>query len=769
MRTVCGRSRSKRCGTWNRHSPETGRGRSSAWPLAAARRSPLSRSSTGSSSSPAHGGCCSSSTATNLGKQANKEFEQYRSRYTNYAFTEEYPVQHLRRNRIDGSAKVVITTVQRLYSILKGEPEDTPVEEDSSDFETVTPISKEPLEVVYNPAIPPEFFDFIVVDECHRSIYNVWRQVLEYFDAFLIGLTATPTGQTAGFFQSNIVQDYNQERAIADNVNVGFEVFRIETEITANGARLASQPGVFVPRRDRRTLTKRAAELEADMLYSPNMLDRDVVARDQIRTVIRTFRDCLPQMFPGRNEVPKTLIFAKTDLHAEDVVNIVREEFGKGNDFCAKITAKADDPDAMLKQFQNEHYPRVAVTVDMIATGTDVKPLECVMFLRMVKSLSYFEQMKGRGCRVATVDEMAKVNAEPRPKTHFVIVDCVGVCEAAKSDSKPLDRKKSEPFDKILDFVAKGGCDADTVSTLGARLARLNRELTPDQAERIEQTAGVPLPTLISDLLGSVNEDRVAAHAAAKFGLPPDADPTEAQLDAAEAELTQAAVKPFRKKDVRKAVLAVWQEVNHLWQVIDEITADTVRRAEFDPKAKENAAALVSNFRQFCADHREQVEALQLLYSQPYRAGLRYSHVKDLAATLKAAPQRFDWPRVWQAYEIVEPGTVKATTGQHLADLIALVRHAIDPAAPLVPLESTVAERYEVWIAEREAAGGPFTPDQRKWLDAIRDHIATSLRIERDDFTDVPFSQMGGLGKAALVFGDTLDAILDELNERLAA
>ncbi len=705
---------------------------------------------------------------TNLGKQSYKEFEQYRSRYTNYAFTEEYPVQHLKRNRIDGSAKVVITTIQRLFSMLKGEPEEAEVEEDSSNFENA-PASREPVEVVYNPAIPPEFFDFIVIDECHRSIYNVWRQVLEYFDAFLIGLTATPTGQTAGFFNSNVVQDYNQERAVADNVNVGFEVFRIETEITAAGGTLLKQAGVFIPRRDRRSLKKRMAELEADLLYSANMLDRDVVAKDQIRTVIRTFRDCLPQMFPGRTEVPKTLIFAKTDLHAEDVVKIVREEFGKGNEFCVKITAKADDPDAMLKKFQNEHFPRIAVTVDMIATGTDVKPLECVVFLRMVKSLSYFEQMKGRGCRVATVDEMGKVNQNPRPKTHFVIVDCVGVCEQAKTDSKPLDRKKSEPFDKILDFVAKGGCDADTVSTLGARLAKLNRELTTEQAEQVEKTAGAPLPALIADLLGSVNEIAVAARAAEKFNLPPDAEPTEEQLDATEAEMMQAAVKPFRKAAVRKAVQAVWEEVNSQWQVIDEITVDSVRRAEFDPKAKENAAALVADFRQFCEDNREQIEALQLLYSKPYRAGLRYGHLKELDAALKTSPKRFDAERIWHAFEVLEPATVKVSGARKLVDLIALVRHAIDPATPLVPVDSTVGERYSAWVAEREAAGRPFTPDERKWLDAIRDHIATSLRIERDDLADVPFNQMGGLGAAARLFGEKLDAILDELNERLAA
>ena len=704
----------------------------------------------------------------NLGKQAAKEFEQYRSRYTNYNFPEEYPVRLLNSNRIDPSAKVVITTIQRLYSILKGEPEHDDANDDASMFE-MGPLTKEPLPVVYNAAYPPEFFDFVVIDECHRSIYNLWRQVLEYFDAFLIGLTATPTGQTAGFFGKNIVQDYNQERAIADSVNVGFEVFRIDTEVTARGATILKQAGVFVPRRDRRSLAKRAAELEADLTYTPGMLDRDVVAKDQIRTVIRALRDHLPQMFPGRGEVPKTLIFAKTDLHAEDVVAIVREEFGKGNDFCQKITSKAVDPEGTLKKFQNEYFPRVAVTVDMIATGTDVKPLECVVFLRNVKSLSYFEQMKGRGCRVATADEMGRVNTQPRAKTHFVIVDCVGVCEHVKTDCKPLDRKPSVAFDKVLQFVAAGGCDADTVSTLGARLARLDRQLTSDQADRVRDISGTPLPTLIADLLASVNEDRVATLTAEKFGLTPDATPTEEQLDAVELELMQAAVKPFRKAALRKALQAVWEEVNSQWQYVDELTDDKLLRAEFDPKAKENAAALVADFRQYCDDNRDQIEALQLLYSRPYRAGLRYGHLEELAASLKASPQKFDPERLWHAFEVVDPATVPVRGAQRLADLIALVRHAIDPSTPLIPVEQTVGERYAAWLNEREMAGRAFTADERRWLDAIRDHIATDLRMERKDFSDVPFVQMGGLGRAASLFGDRLEALLDELNERLAA
>ena len=708
---------------------------------------------------------------SNLGRQTLKEFQQYRSQYTNYLFTEEYPVQHLRTNKIDPTAKVVITTIQRLFSILKGDPEFAEENEEHSQFDGVSPLLKEPVPVVYNETFPPEFFDFIVVDECHRSIYNVWRQALEYYDSFLIGLTATPTGQTAGFFQGNIVQDYNQERAIADGVNVGFDVYRIETEVTTKGATLKKEPGLLIPRRDRRSLKRQQAELETDLAYTSGQLDRDVVNKDQIRLVIRTFRDRLPEMFSGRTEVPKTLIFAKTDLHAEDIVDIVRIEFGKGNDFCQKITSKSDDPEAALKRFQNEYLPRVAVTVDMIATGTDVKPLECLLFLRDVKSLSYFEQMKGRGCRVASTDDMAKVNQEPHPKTRFVIVDAVGVCESDKSTSKPLDRKPSVAFDKILKFVAAGGADADTVSTLASRLARLNRETTPDQIDRIAETAnGKTLTTLTNDLLQSIDPDKIEDHAVRLFALPPGTVPTDEQLDAAEAARMQSALRPFMEPKLRKAITAVWEEVNSQWQIIDEVSGDKLIRAGFDATAAQKAAAFVADFRKFCEDKKDEIEALQVLYSQPFRAGLRFKQVKELAAALKMSKkQPFEAEKLWDAFETAEPEKVKGKGGKALVDVIALVRHAIHPEADLIPIGTAIRERYETWLAERVAAGMTFTDEQRKWLDAIADHMATSLRVEPDDFDEGEFYRMGGLGKAHEVFGDQLQTLLEELNQCLSA
>jgi type I restriction enzyme R subunit len=227
----------------------------------------------------------------NLGKQTLNEFQQYVSPYTNRKFTDEYVVQHLRRNTIDPASKVSITTIQRLFSMIKGEEDYEEEAEENSLFEIEQSLFRAPMPVSYNPRLPIETFDFIIVDECHRSIYNLWRQTLEYFDAFLIGLTATPTAQTIGFFDQNLVQEYTHEKAVADNVNVGYEVYEIVTQITQQGAKLAKEPKVFVPHRDRRTKARVYKELDDDLTYTAGDLDRDVVAQDQIRLVIRTFRD----------------------------------------------------------------------------------------------------------------------------------------------------------------------------------------------------------------------------------------------------------------------------------------------------------------------------------------------------------------------------------------------------------------------------------------------------------------------------------------------
>src|SRR4030066_1128344 len=376
-----------------------------------------------------------------LGKQTLQEFQQYRTPDDGRKFTELHNVQRLLSNQIDPVSRVCITTIQRLYSMLRGEAEFPEENEETSTFE-MRFRDMRPVEVAYNAEIPLEMFDVIVTDECHRSIYHLWRQVLEYFDAFIVGLTATPSKQTLGFFNQNLGIEYGHDRAVADGVNVAYDVYRIQTKITQGGGKVDA--GFYVDKGDKLTRKVRWERLNEDLDYDSGGLDRSVVWKDQIRTVIKTFRDKLPtEIFPGRKEVPKTLVFAKDDCHAEDIVEIIREEFGKGNDFCKKITYRTmERTEDLIASFRNSYNPRIAVTVDMISTGTDIRPLECLLFMRDVRSSVYFEQMKGRGTRTISSTDLKAVTPGTESKTHFVIVDAVGVCESDKTDSRPLEARR---------------------------------------------------------------------------------------------------------------------------------------------------------------------------------------------------------------------------------------------------------------------------------------------------------------------------------------
>lgn len=407
----------------------------------------------------------------NLGKQAHQEFMAYTPPDDARKFTELYNVQRLASPTIDPHAQVCISTIQRMYSILSGEPIDESAEDVS--LNEVQQIVKQEKLVRYNPTIPIETFDLIIIDECHRSIYNLWKQVLDYFDAFLIGLTATPDKRTFGFFNENIVAEYTYEQSVADGVNVGYDVFEIETEITQKGAEVKAKE--WVDHRDRTTRKKRWAETEEDSAYTGKELDRSVVNVSQIRQVIQAMKTAVEtQIFPTRKETPKTLIFAKTDSHADDIINILREVYGQGNAFCKKVTYKAEeDADSVLASFRNDYNPRIAVTVDMIATGTDVKPLEVLLFMRDVRSRGYYEQMKGRGVRSLDGDSLQRVSASADgAKTRFVLIDAVGVEKSLKTESRPLEKKPGVALKSLLQGIAVGLRDDDTVLSLANQIGR---------------------------------------------------------------------------------------------------------------------------------------------------------------------------------------------------------------------------------------------------------------------------------------------------------
>lgn len=697
---------------------------------------------------------------SHLGRQTKREFQQYVPPDDNRKFTELYNVQHLTSNNLDPVSRVCITTIQRLYSMLKGEPEFNPELEEKSLFELSLKEEK-PKEVAYNPQIPIETFDFIITDECHRSIYNLWRQVLEYFDAFIIGLTATPSKQTLGFFNQNLVTEYSHDRAVADGVNVGYDVYRIKTKITEKGSKV--EAGYYIDKRDKLTRKIRWEKLDEDFEYSPNELDRSVVAPDQIRTIIKTFKEKLPEIFPGRKEVPKTLIFAKDDSHAEDIVHIVREEFGRGNEFCKKITYKTfgEKTEDLIASFRNSYNPRIAVTVDMISTGTDIKPLECLIFMRDVKSRVYFEQMKGRGVRTISSTDLKAVTPDAFCKTHFVIVDAVGVCERDKTDSRPLERKRSLSFDKLLLSVALDNRDKDTLTSLAGRLARMDRKIEEKDKREIEKlTDGKPLKVLINNLLDAVDPDKKIDKAKEIFQTEV---PTEKQIQKAQEELAKEACIPFDNSELRNTIIEIH---NRNEQIIDTVSKDYVIFASFDAK---KAHTIVDTFKKFIEENKDELTALQIIYSKPYRKRhLTYEQIKELAEAIKKPPYYLTTETLWKAYEKLEKSKVRRAGPQKLlTNIISLIRFAVGESNILEPFSTTVEHRFQEWIAQQERVGRKFTKEQMEWLKLIKNHIATSVRIEKEDLEFAPFYERGGLIKISQEFGEDLDNILEELNEVL--
>ena len=679
----------------------------------------------------------------NLGHQALMAFQDYTTPEGGRKFGELYNVRLLASNAV-GDDDVVITTIQRLHSILKGEELDEALEARSMD-ELEGEFGDRPRAVAYNPAVPIEFFDVIFIDECHRSIYNLWRPVLEYFDAFLVGLTATPSKQTFGFFRQNLVMEYPRRRAVADGINVDNTVYRIRTRITAGGSTIDA--GVVVEHRDRLTRQQRWEQLDEDLTYGPTQLDADVVSESQIRTVIRTFRDRLfTEIFPGRTEVPKTLIFAKDDNHAENIQRIVKEEFGRGNEFCQKITYKVTgvSTDELIAGFRNSYNPRIAVTVDMIATGTDIKPVEIVLFMRLVKSPNLFEQMLGRGTRVIRPDDLRKVTPDAPYKDHFVLIDTVGVVEHPRVDTQSLDRQPSIAFEKLLDIIALGDSSAETLSTLAGRLTRLGRQLVPEDAAAIaEAGGGSSLPDLINEILDAVDPDLGSGAARQQVALRYAANPA----------LRQALVRIHRRSEV----------------VIDDVSIDRVREARFDYAAETAAAGMVDSFRQFLEDNRDEITALQIIYSRPPgEERLLYEHVRELAAAIRRAQPNWTTEALWNAYARLSGHHARASGVRVLTDLISLVRSVIHLDDELIPYPERVQARYDQWLAAQDSAGRTFTPQQRRWLDEIARHIGVNLGFTITDANEHFFAE-GGLLAARRLFGDDLTALLDELNERLVA
>jgi len=716
----------------------------------------------------------------NLGEQAEQEFIAFQPNDSNRKFTEFYNVQRLTSSYIASDSQVCISTIQRMYAILKGEELDENAEDTNPNESTWMEQQrnkKQALPVEYSAKVPIEQFDFIVIDECHRSIYNLWKQVLDYFDAFLIGLTATPDKRTFGFFDENVVSEYTYEESVLDGVNVPYDVYNIETEISKKGSVIKA--GWFVDRRDKLTRKTRWQQEDEDTEYVKNDLDKKVVNPSQIRNIIRQYKKALEtEIFPNRKdengdyEVPKTLVFAKTDSHADDIIKIIREVFDEGDDFCKKLTYKIqEDPKSVLNRFRNSYYPRIAVTVDMIATGTDVKPLEVLLFMRDVKSTNYFEQMKGRGTRTISKDSLQLVSKTAKAKTHFIIVDAVGVTKSKKTDSRPLERKPTVGLKDLLGAVTMGVAEEDLFLSLANRLIRLEKEITDKEKEKLlEHSKGKNLKQICKELLSAFDKDQIDENAKPIIEAIPIQDRTpekeEQARKEAQKELINQASSTFNGKlnDYIEKV-----RIEHE-QIIDNHNIDKITKAEWDTTSIDKAKEIVKDFNEYLEANKDEIKALTIFYNQPYnRRSITFKMIKEVFDKLKLDKPMLAPDFVWAAYSQLEEVKSKQPIDE-LTALVSLIRRACGIDTELKAFDTTIDENFKNWIFKQNAGKhNRFTAEQMDWLRELKNHVVNSYHIEIEDLDYTPFDEKGGRGKMYQLFGNEMNDIINELNEALAA
>lgn len=731
----------------------------------------------------------------NLGKQAKKEFDNFSPSTDKRHFSEIYNVVHLETNHIPKESKVVITTIQRLYSILRGESEFDSTNEEHSAFENE---DKETKEVAYNPQIGIDTFDFIVIDECHRSIYGLWRQVLEYFDAFLIGLSATPSKHTLGFFAQNIVAQYDLEKSILDKVNVGYEIFRIKTRISEQGSIIEANAEFQVPFRDKDTRKIGYESLEEDLEYSKADLDRSVLAPSQIRTILETYKNkVFDLLFPERecSFLPKTLIFAKDDNHAEEIVRLAREVFNADNEFAQKITYNIgnQNPQELINAFRHSKKFRIAVTVDMIATGTDIKPLEVLIFMRDVKSASYYAQMVGRGVRSIHNDDLRAVTPNADCKTRFYVIDAVGVSESQKINSRPLERKKGLSLKEILQQVRESletnEYDRDILLSLASRLTRLELSLSKEDNARLQElNCGKSLCALAKEILEFADSLHCKPyHSVPNLSCHSELFPchSESSLCHSEGEArristSKETIKPTcyskplgeessLKEKLQSNPLEIFTndtfcklllELAKKSKIyIDETSQDSVLSAEFDTQKAQN---LIAQFNEFILQHKDEITALSILYSQNYKnRHLTYEVIAELVHKLKQ--DSMDILSLWNAYKLRDKGKVSKNPSKNLTNLISLVRYALKMDNELQDFAIGANARYNLWRGRCKKRGITFSPEQEEFLELIKEYIIANGYAEIKDIQEI-CADLGGIYRAKVIFKDSLPSLVEELS-----
>ena len=656
----------------------------------------------------------------NLGKQAENEFGTFRLTENGDAFNTIFTVNRLRSSSIPSDSNVVISTIQRLFSFLKGEDiEDSDDDDDNEPAEEVT--------LPPNPNLPHDYFDMIIIDECHRSIYGNWRKVLEYFDtARLVGLTATPIPETMAFFNNNRIVNYTLEKSILDGVNVDCRIYRIKTQVTENGGAILE--GERLKEETRYTGEVKTVSSKEARTYTNKELNRSIINPAQIKLILSTYKDVVykelfndPQREPNMDYLPKTLIFALNEAHATNIVQIAKEVFGRDDDrFVQKITYSAGDSNELIRQFRNDKDFRIAVTCTLVATGTDVKPLEVVMFMRDVESEPLYIQMKGRGVRTIGDEQLRNVTPNAFSKDCFYLVDAVGVTEHEKTTPVAADEPttKTITLKELLERISHGYIPDEYLKRLAATLARIYNKADNSQREEYARLAHEDMKVLSARIYDALE----------KGILPPFVDTNEPNLE------RKGLVSPLANHaDARKYLLILAAGfVNTLMP-----GEDTLISKGF---SVEEAKSTTEAFETFCKEHADEIEALRIIYNNEGEA-ITYSMLKDLENKLKRANNHFTSKQLWNSYAIVNPKTVRRSTTKEesdaLTNIIQLVRFAFHQIERLESVVTTAKQYFNLWMGQTQRE---ITDKQREVISRIVDYIAsngacTVRDIREDDAT----------------------------------
>lgn len=656
----------------------------------------------------------------NLGKQAEGEFGTFRLTENGEAFNTIFTVNRLRSSFIPSDSNVIISTIQRLFSFLKGDA----IEDNDDDDEN------EPAEEVTlppNPNLPHDYFDMIIIDECHRSIYGNWRKVLEYFDtARLVGLTATPIPETMAFFNNNRIVNYTLEKSIVDGVNVDCRVYRIKTQVTETGGAILE--GEKVKEETRYTGEVKTVSSKETKTYTNKELNRSIINPAQIKLILSTYRDVVytelfndPQREPNMDYLPKTLIFALNEAHATNIVQIAKEVFGRTDDrFVQKITYSAGDSNELIRQFRNDKDFRIAVTCTLVATGTDVKPLEVVMFMRDVESLPLYIQMKGRGVRTIGDEQLRNVTPNAFSKDCFYLVDAVGVTEHEKTIPTTMDEPttKTITLKELLERISHGYIPDEYLKRLAATLARIYNKADDSQRAEFARLSYDDMKELSARIYDALE----------KGILPPFISTNESNNE------RKGLVSPLANHaDARKYLLILAAGfVNTLMP-----GEDTLISKGF---SIEDAKNTTEAFEEFCRENADEIEALRIIYNNEGEP-ITYSMLKDLEHKLKMANNHFAPKQIWNSYAVLSPGKVKRSTTKEesdaLTNIIQLVRFAFRQIERLDSVVTTSKQYFNLWLGQNQRE---ITDKQREVISRIVDYIAsngacTVRDIREDDAT----------------------------------